>query len=113
MSVPLCARPKREKPVRAALGRRRVLAAIIFVLVAIVATESVVLAATVRQGTVRYIKTVTETGTASTNSTAWTDVPSTALAMNVPVGEHDFFQVTFSAGDPTCFEDNPYAGYAI
>jgi hypothetical protein len=95
------------------LGRRRVLTAIIIVLVAAVATESIVLAATARQGTVRYIKTVTESGTASTNTTAWTDVPSTALAMTVPSGEHDFFQVTFSAGDPSCFEDNPNAGYAI
>jgi hypothetical protein len=88
--------------VSALLGRRRLVAAIICVLVAVVATESVVLAAVVRQGTVEYMKVVTETLPHASQSTSWTDVSSTALAMPVPSGEHDFFQISFSADSPSC-----------
>jgi hypothetical protein len=86
------------------LQRRRLVAAIILVLLAIVATESVVLAATVRQGSVEYLKVATETQLASTSSTSWTDVPGTALAMPIPSGEHDFFLIIFTASAPQCFK---------
>ena len=96
----------------ALLGRRRLVAAIIFVLVAVVATESVVLAAVVRQGTVEYMKVATETLPDANSSTSWTDVNSTALAMPIPSGEHDFFQITFSADSPSCTRVDPAALYA-
>jgi hypothetical protein len=97
----------------ALLGRRRVLVAIILVLVAVVATESVVLAAaTVRQGDVRYMKVATTTDYASTQSLQLTDVPGTALAMPIPSGEHDFFQITFTTAEVDCFKKTIEAGPA-
>lgn len=92
------------------LGRRRLVAAIILVLVVVVATESVVLAATVRQGTVEYMKVATETSQATTSSTSWADVPATALAVPVPSGEHDFFQISFTA-QPQCLRLTGTAAY--
>jgi hypothetical protein len=98
--------------VSALLGRRRLVATIICVLVAVVATESFVLAAVVRQGTVEYMKVATETLPDANSSTSWTDVTSTALALPIPSGEHDFFQIAFSADSPSCTRVNTAANYA-
>ena len=59
-------------------------------------------ATVIRQGSVEYMKVATTTDYASTFSTSWTDVPGTALAMPIPAGEHDFFQITFSVGSLQC-----------
>ena len=87
---------------RTFMGRRLVIAAAMLGLVAIVATGSVVLAATVRQGAPTYMKVVTEIQSVHAETTTWSDVPGTAIAMSVPQGEHDIFQVSFSTAAPSC-----------